>query len=538
MRNKDKDLENQTEFLFSAALRLCEDWELAGELTQDTLLSALLALRGGEEIADLRGWLLTVLRRRHCDWLRKKYRQPLILVGADFDCPDETDCFDGIAAEEEAEAVRREVAYLSEIYRSITVRHYFCGESVETIAAELGIPSGTVKSRLAGARNEIRKGLNKMQSYTANSSIPQKLYVRNSGQCGMDGEPMSLVRDDDLLTQNLLLHAYEAPVTVTELSRAIGVPAVYIEPVIERLVAEELMKQNGARVYTDFVIYEPKDWVRYISDQKQFATANAEAYCDAVEKAAAALKEAGIANERLKRYLMISVADKGLFDTLLPYVRPQVFPDRPNGGKWIAFGSQYPEDTDADERTEYNLAGERGVQIEEYLGSKDLLLLNYETALSPEGKYDGFGYENYGEMEADLLRLFYLIHKGISPDSVGFTPKMLKNMPLMERRGMVQIENGMPSLLVPCLTHGQYEEFKKIRDAAVNALAAVLTEPMGRFIAARKKKIPAHLKSVPDQKLCMPYMPSPMMFVYEAIERGVQRRDLGYPCPETVVVID
>ena len=72
----------------------------------------------------------------------------------------------------------------------------------------------------------------------------------------------------------------------------------------------------------------------------------------------------------------------------------------------------------------------------------------------------------------------------------------------------------------------------------VNALAAVLTEPMGRFIAARKKKIPAHLKSVPDQKLCMPYMPSPMMFVYEAIERGVQRRDLGYPCPETVVVID
>ena len=71
MRNKDKDLENQTEFLFSAALRLCEDWELAGELTQDTLLSALLALRGGEEIADLRGWLLTVLRRRHCDWLRK-----------------------------------------------------------------------------------------------------------------------------------------------------------------------------------------------------------------------------------------------------------------------------------------------------------------------------------------------------------------------------------------------------------------------------------------------------------------------------------
>lgn len=29
-----------------------------------------------------------------------------------------------------------------------------------------------------------------------------------------------------------------------------------------------------------------------------------------------------------------------------------------------------------------------------------------------------------------------------------------------------------------------------------------------------------------------------MMFAYEAIRQGVQPRNLGYPCPETVAVFD
>lgn len=51
-------------------------------------------------------------------------------------------------------------------------------------------------------------------------------------------------------------------------------------------------------------------------------------------------------------------------------------------------------------------------------------------------------------------------------------------------------------------------------------------------------KIPAHLDSVPEQKLAMPYEPKPMMFVYEAVNRGIHPRDLGYVYPETIVVFD
>jgi hypothetical protein len=36
----------------------------------------------------------------------------------------------------------------------------------------------------------------------------------------------------------------------------------------------------------------------------------------------------------------------------------------------------------------------------------------------------------------------------------------------------------------------------------------------------------------------MPYEPNAMMFVYEAIEKGLHQYEKGVPCPETFIVID
>jgi hypothetical protein len=61
---------------------------------------------------------------------------------------------------------------------------------------------------------------------------------------------------------------------------------------------------------------------------------------------------------------------------------------------------------------------------------------------------------------------------------------------------------------------------------------------MAEYTRTHRKKIPPHLKSVPEQKLTMPYEPSAMMFVFEAIRHDIHPRDLGYPCPETLAVFD
>ena len=530
--------------LFAAALRQCPTAADAEDALQETMLAALTHLSRGGRIDEPRAWLRAVLTRKCYDVLRRHYRLPTVTADQ---APEPADTEAEALAEtearrERAEQIRREVSYLAESYRVIIAKHYFQGQSVRDIAAELGLPAGTVKSRMDFGRKQMRKRIEQMEHYTENSYLPKKMFLCNSGSCGLNMEPMSLVDDDDPLTQNLLLLAYEKPVSISELSRAIGVAAAFIEPIIRRLVEGQLMVRMGdGRVYTDFIIYGADDAVRYLREQEDFAEAHADAYCDALRDAITALKQTGFYSRRLERYMMLRIAGGALWRALEPHRAPQIFPERPNGGQWIAFGM-----IDRRHRTpglyagreSYNLSGERRERLDCYLGTKDLTLYNYESALYPYPKLAIDGFSTFMEAEAAALKLFYLMEKGIDPLSVDADPRILRAIPQLEREGFLTVEDGKPRLLIPRLSTAQYKVFQSIVDGAAREAAAHLEAPLAEYTRAHRKKIPPHLKSVPEQKLTMPYEPSAMMFVFEAIRRGIHPRDLGYPCPETLAVFD
>jgi len=530
--------------LFAEALRQCPTTADAEDAVQETMLAALMHLERGGTIEHPRTWLHAVLTRKYHDILRRKYRLPTVTIdeSTDFVDDSEQERAEQVRRCEQAEQIRRELSYLAESYRVIIAKHYFHGQSIRDIAAELGLPAGTVKSRMDFGRKQMRKGLKTMEHYTENSYLPKKMFMCNSGSCGLNMEPMSLVDDDDPLTQNLLLLAYEKPVTVSELSRAIGVAAAFIEPIIRRLVEGQLMVRMGdGKVYTDFIIYDADDSVRYIKEQEAFADAHADAYCDALEQAIDALKQTDFYSLRLERYMMLRIAGGALWRCMEGHRTPQIFPERPNGGRWIAFGM-----IDKKHRTpglytgreNYNLSGERRERLDSYLDGRDLALYNYESALYPYSKLAIDGFSTFMQAEAAALKLFYLIEKGIDPATVDADPRILRAIPQMEREGYLTIENGKPRLLIPHLTAAQYSAFRSIVEDAATRAAARLEAPMAEYTRTHRKTIPPHLKSVPEQKLTMPYEPSAMMFVFEAIRRGIHPRDLGYPCPETIAVFD
>ena len=192
--------------------------------------------------------------------LRRKYRIPTVIMGKDFDIPVETDISDDIVSDEEATNLRREVAYLAESYRSVIVKYYFHNKSIKDIAEEFGLANGTVKSRLDFGRKQVKKGLESMEKYQENSNMPQYLAVRNSGMCGMNEEPMSLT-EGDVLAQNLLILAYDKPLAVSELAKAIGVAAAYVEPVVEIFVNGERKYFYGLGVDVDYNGPIPEEFV-------------------------------------------------------------------------------------------------------------------------------------------------------------------------------------------------------------------------------------------------------------------------------------
>ena len=267
----------EIEHLLISAMHKCDNISDAEDLVSDTILAAYEYLSKGKKIDNPRAWLTTVLSHKWNDMLRKRYKQTFIpfdevVDGYNDEVIEELDIVD------EAQELRKEIAYLSKIYREVIVEYYMNGKSVTEISKKLNLPEGTIKSRLYSGREHLKKGLVQMEKYSSQSYKPVRLYIANSGNNGINNEPQSLI-SDDLIAQNILWLSYDSPKTIEEISRLLGIPTAYIEPIIEKLVAGELMKNNGSRYYTDFIIFSMKEKEQYITQQKQFIKSNYEQTC-------------------------------------------------------------------------------------------------------------------------------------------------------------------------------------------------------------------------------------------------------------------
>lgn len=141
--------------------RLCAhlaDRQVAEDLTQETYLRALPALRRFEARSSLRTWLLSIARRVCADHLRARQRRPLVLVGEDADLAAlERD----VPADEVGGSVAAQDALdrLAADRREAFVLTQLMGLSYAEAAEVAGCPVGTIRSRVARARADLVEAL-------------------------------------------------------------------------------------------------------------------------------------------------------------------------------------------------------------------------------------------------------------------------------------------------------------------------------------------------------------------------------------------
>jgi RNA polymerase sigma-70 factor (ECF subfamily) len=153
-------VDRHADALYRLARALCPTAADAEDVVQDTLIAAFGALRGFDGRASLLTWMSRILVRRARRLGRKlRSRQPLSLdeasdaPGTDarlLAAPDDEDCRLDLAAALPA---------LPPEYREVIVLRELHGMSYAEIAATLGIPQGTVESRIHRARCELRERL-------------------------------------------------------------------------------------------------------------------------------------------------------------------------------------------------------------------------------------------------------------------------------------------------------------------------------------------------------------------------------------------
>jgi RNA polymerase sigma-70 factor (ECF subfamily) len=155
--------------LFRLALRLTGRREDAEDLVQETLVRALPKLRRFEGRASLSTYLFRALGNLWKNRLRSKQRSRLVdwfrggpggdeAGGSAFDPPDPQPlATDRLETEDRAEEVRQAVARLEPTRRWTLLLREVEEMSYEEIAEVTSVPVGTVRSRLARAREDLRR---------------------------------------------------------------------------------------------------------------------------------------------------------------------------------------------------------------------------------------------------------------------------------------------------------------------------------------------------------------------------------------------
>ncbi len=147
--------------LFAYALRATGDRERAEDLVQETLARA---WERADRYDPGRGspgaWVFTIARNLLIDGWRAEAARPRTAPLGDADLPLGVDEVDrALEAWQMAEALQR----LSPEHRAVIVETYYGARSVAATAARLGIPEGTVKSRLYYGLRALRLVLEELE---------------------------------------------------------------------------------------------------------------------------------------------------------------------------------------------------------------------------------------------------------------------------------------------------------------------------------------------------------------------------------------
>jgi RNA polymerase sigma-70 factor (ECF subfamily) len=147
--------------LFSQVLALTNhDRQWTEDVVQETMIRAWQHSGTLErEPGMLRGWLLTVARRIVIDgWRNRRVRPQEVAL----EIPENAESTERADSSLAALTISRALSELDEKYQSVITVTYLAGNTVRQAATILGIPEGTVKSRLYTAMRQLRKALGEM----------------------------------------------------------------------------------------------------------------------------------------------------------------------------------------------------------------------------------------------------------------------------------------------------------------------------------------------------------------------------------------
>lgn len=360
----------------------------------------------------------------------------------------------------EYDRLRQEIAYLSRTRRKVLAMYYFDNMSVEDIAVELEISAATVRWHMSRARSDLKERLD-MEN---RNGIREKIRllvsaagdVKDSTLCGLRTE---------LLTQNIAWICYGRDRTTEEIARELGVPAVYIEHIVERLADMEYLRKVSGRYSANFFIWNEEYQIAHLRYYCKHVPRLVEELFEAAINALPEVRRLGFIGCRMPdnelaahivtdiaEFIWKSTADKVKSELHLNYETPL----HSDGSRhWVSARKPLSQ-TDDPEVNELMSGGLQGMK-----GSSAQPVDGMEYRFVLVGEHDGFRGD-------DLAKLKY-----ITNGEGQFIDK--ETMASFIRDGFITLKDGGYEVCVPYMTRSQHDEYLKI-------ISNVVGEEMAKHI--------------------------------------------------------
>ena len=220
--------------IFGFALEKMKEISQAEELASDIICEVYISLLKKDDIINVDGYVYRIARNVYANHVRR------LVEGKSFDDINEVllpyydKGFEQLENQETLKQLQREISFLSERQRTILYLHYYDKKSVAEIAQKLNISQGTVKWHLSDARSTLKEEL--MMERAEDTLAVNPIYflsMGHDGNPGQKGDTQDIF--DTQLKQNIAFACYYTPLTVEEIARRLGVPAVYVRDEIQTL---------------------------------------------------------------------------------------------------------------------------------------------------------------------------------------------------------------------------------------------------------------------------------------------------------------
>lgn len=360
--------------IFGFMLKRCANEQDAEDLTQEIVLRAFRALLTREDIADVRKFIWTIAHNGLSNYYRDSKRS---WAGVSLDeiaevtAAKQEDLSADLILRETTDRLQREIAYLSQLQRRIVVAYYYENKKQSDIAAELGLPLGTIKWHLFEAKKELKKGMDTVRTVGELKFNPVRFGLM--GLCGSVGRYGTGEFFRSALAQNIVYTVYQEAKTVREIADALGVSPVYVESEIEQLEENGFLLRVGDAYRANLLINDQTGNTKAIHrlQERMYTRAAALIANDLYEEliASGLLQSEHILCGYAEQTTMTSGTrrdDNYLLWSLIPYIaalsgdeqreEPITFDEvatiRPDGGQYIAHVTVQPTDPEEQQRLE------------------------------------------------------------------------------------------------------------------------------------------------------------------------------------------